>query len=182
MKKFGLIGLAIISAISVAPAALAADAYAPMPLSSGESLGVYDHADFDWTGFYGGIYGAAQTNPGGWGYGAGLALGVNKQTDYFVLGAEVALHGLTINTPNRAYGQILARGGLVVTDELLAYGAVGYGVDFGPTDNQHVLVGGGLEYAVSENVTLRGQYLYGFAANATSTPINQVTLGANWHF
>lgn len=182
MNTIGTIGLAVVAAIAVTPAALAADAYAPIPLSSGEALGIYDHADFDWNGFYGGLYGVAQTNPAGWGYGAGLALGVNKQIDYFLLGAEVAVHGLTINTANRGYGQILARGGLVLTDELLAYGAVGYGLDFGPLNNQHILVGGGLEYAVTENVSLRGQYLYGIPANGTSTPINQVTFGANWHF
>lgn len=142
----------------------------------------YDDSQFDWSRFYVGIFGAGQDYAGTWEYGAGINAGVNAQFDFYLLGGEVAISALTDGTTSRAYGQVLARGGLVVTDEVLVYAAGGYGIDLSTAPDQHWLLGGGLEYAVTENISVRGQYLHGFASTAASTDTNQVTLGVNFHF
>jgi len=141
----------------------------------------YDDDQFDWSRFYIGAFGSAQDYAGAWEGGGGVLAGVNAQFDFYLLGGEVAISGLTDGNNSRAYGQILGRGGLVITDEMVAYGAAGYGVDFTAGD-RHILAGGGLEYAVTDAISVRGQYLHGFANTAASTDTNQITFGLNYHF
>ena len=61
------------------------------------------------------------------------------------------------------------------------YGAVGFGTDAGAYNDNHVLAGVGLEYGVTDTVSLRGQYLHGFPVT-NANPIEQVTFGAEFHF
>lgn len=164
--------------------AFAADAITYQTSDGAMAVPVVD-SGFDWSGFYAGVYGAVQVSPSrGAQYGAGLDLGLNAQYDFYLLGAEVAAHGLTqgddADAP-AAYGQVLARGGVLVTDDVAVYAAAGYGLDLGPVDNSQWLLGGGLEMAVTDNVSLRAQYLHGFANTGEETT-NQVTIGANYHF
>ena len=171
----GVFGLAAVGT------ALAAEPIT-VPMSSGQdALSVSDATGFDWSGFYAGVYGVGQRQAGNTGYGLGALAGVNSQINFFLVGAEVAVEGLGGNTANNAYAQIVGRGGIVVTDQVLLYGAAGYGSGFTSGADSHLLLGGGLEVAVSDNVTVRGQYLYGSSING-SDPIQQVTLGANFHF
>lgn len=163
-------------------AAMAADLIT-IPTSTQAELPVHDDAGFDWSGFYAGVYGGIQNSPaGGMQYGAGLNAGVNAQFDFYLVGAEVAVKGLTDDgAGDTSYGQILGRAGLVVSDNVLVYGAGGYGIDLGPPAEEDVLVGGGVELAVTESISLRAQYLHGFPT-VGANPKNQFTLGANFHF
>lgn len=150
---------------------------------------VYDvGSSFDWNGFYAGANVGAQNNidasETAWTLGA--QVGVNATFDFFLVGAEVAIDGVFADPDMYAYGSALARGGVLITDELLAYGAVGYGSDFGATngDGDHILAGGGLEFAATDNVSIRGQYLYGWdqSNDAASSDIHKFQIGANFHF
>ena len=141
-------------------------------------------AAFDWNGFYAGVYGVTRFSPGrGAQYGVGIDLGLNAQYDFYLLGAEVAAHGLNSGDGDSAtsYGQVLARGGVLVTDDVAIYAAAGYGLDLGPADTSQWLLGGGLEMAVSGNMSLRAQYLHGFD-NTGGETTNQITFGAQYHF
>ena len=66
------------------------------------------------------------------------------------------------------YGQILGVAGLVVTDDVLVHAADGYGIDLGAPDEADVLLAGGLELAVSENVSVEAQYLHGLAMDVVN--------------
>jgi outer membrane immunogenic protein len=163
--------------------ALAADAITYETSDGTLAMPVVD-SGFDWSGFYAGVYGVARFSPEGRAqYGAGLDLGLNAQYDFYLLGAEVAAHGLgeSDGATSTSYGQVLARGGVLVTDDVAIYAAAGYGLDLGPADNGQWLLGGGLEMAVTDNVSLRAQYLHGFT-NTGGETTNQVTFGANYHF
>lgn len=187
MNSLKTVAVAALLSTSAFGGALAADAIGtpPPPVPS---VPIVDDSGFDWNGFYAGISGGAQHNTDvdetNWTLGA--QVGVNTTFDFFLVGAEVAVDAVFDDAETYAYGSALARGGVLITDELLAYGAVGYGSDFGADegDGEHILAGGGLEFAATENVSVRGQYLYGWdqTDNATSGDIHKFTIGANFHF
>ncbi len=178
MSWLRITAVAVLMTSSGIAVAQAADAIT-LPVTTTEALPVYEDSSFDWTGFYAGVYGAGQFSAGnGEEYGVGLLAGANYAFDFFVLGAEMAVHTLNADS---SYVEALGRGGVIVTDEILLYAAGGYGVDAGPPDQSHALVGGGLELAVTEDISVRGQYLHGFAVTG-GNDIDQVTLGANFHF
>jgi outer membrane immunogenic protein len=173
--------LAIAALIAAAPAAVHAADPLAVALSTDNALPVTD-TEFDWNGFYAGVYGVTQMSPaGGTQFGLGLDLGVNARFEFVLVGAEVAVHGLAGGAGGSAYVQALGRAGVAATDDLIVYAAGGLGVDIGPIGGTDALVGGGLELAVTDAVTLRGQYLHGFAITGAN-PKNQVSVGANFHF
>lgn len=149
---------------------------------------IVDDSNFDWNGFYAGVNASAENDidesETNWALGA--QAGVNTTFDFFLAGAEVAIDGVFDDPDMYAYGSALARGGVLITDELLAYGAVGYGTDFGAAEGtgDHILAGGGLEFAATENVSIRGQYLYGWdqSNDAFSSDVHKFQVGANFHF
>lgn len=174
-------GLAIAVLIAAAPAAVRAADPLAVALSSDNSLPVAD-TEFDWNGFYAGVYGVTQFSPaGGAQVGIGVDLGVNARFEFVLIGAEVAVQGLGGGVGPGAYVQGLARAGLVATDDVVLYGAGGLGVDVGPVGGTDALLGGGVELALTDAVSLRGQYLHGFAITGAN-PKNQVSVGANFHF
>jgi len=176
------LALAALLGVAAIPGARAADAIT-VPIAD-SPMPVYNQPNYDWTGFYAGIYGVGEwTATPTSQYGVGLMLGYNQQLDYFVLGAE----GDVQTTWNSAgtqfiYGQGLVRAGLVVTDQLVAYVAGGVGSDFAAAPQVHGLVGAGLEYAVSDEFSVRAQYLYGIPLNAGTTGKHQATVGVMYHF
>ena len=93
----------------------------------------------------------------------------------------MALQGLTGGTISTAYGQVLGKAGIVITDDVLLYAAAGYGIDLGAPAEDDLLVGGGVEMAVADQVSVRAQYLHGFPITGAN-PKDQVTLGAHFHF
>ena len=64
---------------------------------------------------------------------------------------------------------------------MLVYAAAGYGTSLAGPAESDLLLGGGLEYAVSEDVSFRAQYLHGFPITG-GNPKDEVTLGAHFHF
>jgi outer membrane immunogenic protein len=180
MSLYRTAALATLMGFIPAAGAYAADAIA-LPVAD-QAVPIYDDAGFDWNGFYAGIHGLGQISPlGGTQYGLGVQLGVNAQFDYVLLGAEVALQAVTGGNVSTAYLELLGRAGVLVTDDVALYAAAGYGIDLGAPAEEDLLVGGGVEFAVTEDVSLRAQYLHGFAVNG-GNPKDQVTLGANFHF
>lgn len=155
-----------------------------VPTSTPAEMPIYEQPGFDWSGFYAGVYGGAQSGAtSGTQYGLGVQAGVNAQFDFYLVGAEVAVHGLAGGSVGEtSYGQILGRAGLVVSDDVLVYAAGGYGIDLRPPDEQDVLLGGGVELAVSDTVSLEAQYLHGFPLDGASNGKDQFTFGANFHF
>lgn len=182
MNQFKLMALAALATSLSIGAAMAADLIT-VPTSTPAVMPIYDEPGFDWSGFYAGVYGGTQNSAvGGTQYGLGAQAGVNAQFDFYLLGAEVAVHGVTGGSVgDTGYGQILGRAGLVVSDDVLVYAAGGYGLDLGPPNEQDLLVGGGVEFAVTDSITVDAQYLHGFPVNGGSAK-DQFTVGANFHF
>jgi len=181
MRKSRKIALATLATTLMTGSAFAADLIT-VPTSTPAELPVYEDAGFDWSGFYGGLYGGIQnSDDGGMQYGLGAMAGVNAQFDFYLLGAEVAVQGLTGGNLDTSYGQLLGRAGLVVSDNVVVYAAGGYGIDLGVPDESDVLAGGGVELAVSDNMSVRAQYLHGFPVQGDN-PKDQFTVGAAFHF
>lgn len=155
-----------------------------IPTSTQAELPVVENVGFDWSGFYAGVYGTAQNGAvSDTQYGLGVHAGVNAQFDFYLLGAEVAVSGLPANgtVGETTYGQVLGRAGLVVSDNVLVYGAGGYGIDLGVPDEQDALLGGGVELAVTDAISVRAQYLHGFPVQGGNDK-DQFTVGASYHF
>ena len=161
--------------------AMAADLIT-IPTGNAVEMPVYEEPGFDWSGFYAGLYGVGQNSEvAAAQYGLGVQAGVNAQFDFYLLGAEVAVHGLTGDAGNTSYGQILGRAGLVVTDNVLIYAAGGYGIDLGVPEEDDALLGGGLEVALTDSVSVDAQYLRSFPLSGDNAK-DQVSVGANFHF
>jgi outer membrane immunogenic protein len=181
MRLFHKLALTIASGIALTSASAAADSIA-YTTSTAAQMPVHDSVPFDWNGFYAGLYGTGRTSPmQGDQVGVGVGVGVNLAFDFYLVGAEVTLEGLTGDEGDTSYADLLARGGLLVTDDVLVYAAAGYGVDTGAPDETDFLLGAGAEFAVTDSLSLRAQYLHGFPVTGENGK-DQVTFGANFHF
>lgn len=175
---------------------------------------------FAWTGFYAGAhvgygwgYGASTTTGGlvfpGSGNGGlfGGQLGVNYQIGQFVLGLEADLayaaigrHSpLSIMIRNEMLGSVRARAGFA-HDRLLVFVTGGPGItraSFTATAGPETAtrsgwaVGGGGEYALTQNWTVRAEYIYyNFGTRPLGLPyagtmrnsVHTVKLGVNYLF
>ena len=171
--------VAVIAALSLTVGAQAADAI-NIDLA-GTEVPLYEGDAFDWDGFYAGVYGVGQGGGAGTALGAGVELGMNAQFEFVLVGGEIALQGLTDGATETIYGRVTGRTGLLLTDDVLVYAALGYGVDFGAAGNEDLLVGGGVELALQDNVSVRAEYLRGLPIGG-GTPVDQITLGTRFHF
>lgn len=179
------LGLATLLLFGVgAGSALAADPIT-VPMSSTGVVPIVSDGGgkFDWDGFYAGVYGVAQGNSATDSQiGLGLDAGVNAQLDFFLVGGEVALEGLTNDELDTAYGKVLGKAGVTLTDDVLLYASAGLGADLGGgTVSSNLLLGGGVELALTDDLSVRAQYLHGFTITGDNET-DQVTLGANFHF
>jgi outer membrane immunogenic protein len=167
--------------LSALPAiALAADPITVPIDSSGRSIPLTSGGT-NWSGFYAGVFGVARHSPAnGAQAGLGLTTGVNAQIDFVLVGAEVSLQGLTGDSVDTAYGEVVGRTGLVLNDDVLLYAAAGYGWDLAGGESD-MLAGAGVEFAVNDELSLNAQYLRGFD-QVGDNPKDQVTLGARFHF
>jgi outer membrane immunogenic protein len=170
--------IAVAAVIAATPASALATDMLTVPTSANDNLPVAN-SGFDWNTFYAGVYGIAQSSPvGGGQYGIGVDVGVSSRLEFVLVGAEVTLQALT-GAGSTIYGEGVGRAGIALTDDLVLYGAGGIGSDFaGQTD---ALIGGGLEVAVTDTVTVDARYLHGIAVSGAN-PKEQVKVGANFHF
>ena len=182
MRLFNtLAAAALITTAGLGAGAVQAADLITMPVSSSPvEIPVAD--TYDWNGFYTGVYGVAQNSPA-WGtqYGVGINAGVNAQFDFFLVGAEVAVQGLTGGALDTTYGQVLGKAGVVITDSVMLYAAAGYGIDLGAPAEEDALVGGGVELALNDSMSVRAQYLHGFPISG-GNPKDQFTVGAHFNF
>lgn len=182
MQRLTLSTITLLAMAGSLSPAMAAD-IGTVPTSSALELPIAGERGFDWSGFYAGVYGGAQGSPvGGTQLALGIDAGVAAQFEFYLLGAEVAVHGIAGgDAGTSSYGQILGRAGLIVSDNVAVYAAGGYGIDLGASNEQDVLLGAGVELAVSDRVSVRAQYLHGFPLEGEN-PKDQVTVGASYHF
>ncbi|MGN6159562.1 MAG: outer membrane protein [Devosia sp.] len=174
MSLFNKLILAgLISAIPVA-------AHATDLLTSGSTLPVAS-SGFDWNRFYAGVYGVGQDSGAGGQFGAGVDLGVNARLEFVLVGAEVRVEGLDGGAGMTGYAQGLGKAGIALTDSAILYGAGGIGASFSGPSESDGLLGGGVELALTDNVSVDARYLHGFPITGAN-PKDQVTVGANFHF
>ena len=167
--------------LAAAPGAAQAVDLLSVPVSSADSLPVAD-AGFDWNGFYAGVFGVGQSSAvGGSQLGLGVDLGVNARLEFVLVGGEVAIQGLAGGTGATAYIEGLGKLGLAVTEDVVAYATVGLGTSLAGPAESDVLLGGGVAFAVSNDLTVDTRYLHGFALSGAN-PKDRVTVGANFHF
>ncbi|WP_127143674.1 outer membrane protein [Pelagibacterium montanilacus] len=192
MHSIKTVAVAALLSTTAFGGAFAADAIGlpPAPAATPAAVPVYDdQAGFDWSGFYAGVSVGGVTDysdDGETDITAGGHVGMNAAFDFFVVGAELGLDAVFEEDEMYAYGTVLGRAGVVLTDNLMAYGAAGYGSDFGADNGigEHILAGGGLEFAVTDDVSVRGQYLHGWeqTEDAGSEDMHKFTVGASFHF
>ncbi len=179
MKKFLLAGAASFLMLGAASAAdlpsVEEPAFSPVPQAA---------PMFTWTGFYGGAnlaYGFGEFTPGGlglndaWGFAGGLQLGYNYQINQVVVGAEadwsLANIGDTaggVEATINNFGTIRGRVG-IAADRFMPYITGGYA--FANTEVRAAggsdtafhngwVVGAGVEYAWTNNITTKLEGLY----------------------
>lgn len=166
--------------LALPSAGMAADAITVPIDSTGRSFPLSDSTT-DWSGFYAGVYGVAQrSDDNGVQAGPGITAGVNAQIDFVLVGAAVSLHGLTGDAVDTAYGEVVGRTGLVLNDDILLYAAAGFGWDLAGSESD-ILAGGGVEFAVNDELSLNAQYLRGFDQTGDNSK-DQLTFGARIHF
>jgi outer membrane immunogenic protein len=159
---------------------------------------IYEAAGFDWEGLYAGVRLGGQfvgTDPAGYAaqvnnttYGVvGAAVGVNFiPVDPILVGVEVTgdyLWGNNVTSSSEFFANL--RVGAVVTDAALVYAIGGVGV--ANTNNVSTGVyqlGGGVEFAVTDAVTVRGE-LVGqgdFNNGGDFFSAAKATVGVFYHF
>jgi len=189
MKALKTAALATLLSTTALGGVLAADAITPLPPAPVAQVPVFDEPGFDWAGFYAGASFGGENNidTTDTNLTLGGQVGANFVYDYFVLGAEVGIDAVFDDAETYATGEIIGRAGAIVTDNILVYGALGYDTDFDAVNGagDHILAGGGVEMAVTDNISVDGRYLYGWEQSGAADPASDVhkfTLGANFHF
>jgi outer membrane immunogenic protein len=163
---------------------------------------IYAPAGFDWEGMYvgvraggqfttdaaTGVYGVSDSSTT---YGViGAAVGVNFiPVDPVLLGVEVTGDYLWGGTIVESTGEFFAnlRVGAVVTDSALVYALGGVGTQLqGGTSRGVYQLGGGVEFAVSDAVTVRGEIVgqgdFDNAGTDAFFETAKATVGVFYHF
>jgi len=167
--------------IAAIPVAAHATDLLSVPTSGNDAVPVAD-SGFDWNGFYAGVFGAGQLSPlGGAQLGAGLDLGANARLEFVLLGAEVSVRGLGGGAGTTVYGEALGKAGLAITDDAIVYAAGGLRTSLAGPAEADGLLGGGVELAMTDNLSVDARYLHGFPISGAN-PKDQITVGANFHF
>jgi outer membrane immunogenic protein len=159
---------------------------------------IYESAGFDWDGLYagielGGLFNgspAVGTQPASTTQGVvGGVVGVNfTVADPVIIGLEVQGDYVWGSAADAGLFLALARVGAVLTDEVLVYASGGVGVinRAGTSEGVYAL-GGGVEFAVTDSVSIRGEVLgLGDFSNAGPTDnffeSAKATVGIFYHF
>ncbi|WP_424981140.1 outer membrane protein [Maritalea sp. S77] len=150
MKKV-LIGLMALG-IASSPA-LAAD-----PIVYPTTSPVVTSSTFDWDRFYLGLS-VGSMNDGAQYFGFGGLAGLNMQSGDWVFGLEVQGSAYYDGgTYTGALYDVFGRAGYLVAPEALLYASGG--VVFNGTGDTFAGIGGGIEFAVHDDVTFGGEYTY----------------------
>ena len=154
---------------------------APAPV---EPAPTYNSTGFDWDGFYMGLGVTGLTFPsvGQNGGMIDVIAGVNMTSGDFLFGAEAWVGGYSLGPAlSGVVGGAEARVGYLVSPEALVYlSGGGYAFDMGSTFGT---LGGGVEFAVSDNVSVDLEYKYWGWSNVPGVAVGH-TVGAslNWGF
>jgi len=159
---------------------------------------IYEAAGFDWDGLYAGVQaGGFFADDDAFGdetYGVvGGHVGVNfTVADPIILGAELQGNYIWNSDEDVSAGEFLALGrvGAVVTDSVLVYAAGGVGTvfsdDFEDDDSEATYaLGGGVEFAVTDSVSIRGEVLgigYFDDGGDDFFDATRATVGVSYHF
>lgn len=171
MKSLGL-GIAATLFLATAPA-LAADLVVDVP--------AIEMATSNWDGAYAGFGASAYAGTLSRGVNIAGIIGANK-----TIGENGLVGGELYVAPGIDNGLGLfvvlgaeARGGFLVNDTALIYGAAGIeGDSFGSIFGT---LGGGVEFAMTDDLSLDIEYKHQFGLN-TATQLNQLGASLNWHF
>lgn len=143
-----------------------------------------DDAVFNWTGLYAGlgVKGSSLSdgvNTDTTGY-INLEVGANAQIDSIVLGVEGWVGGYAISAGGSGVaGGLEARAGYLLTESVLLYGTVG-GIVYDAGAN-YGSIGAGLEFAVTDNMSIDVDYEYwGWSNNGYTGHVFGAS--ALWHF
>lgn len=202
MKNTILAGVSLVALLAVPAAAAdlsyrAPAAYAPAP------------APFTWTGFYLGANAGYGWGTAGWspdidGFIGGLQAGYNWQgASPFVIGVETDIQYSDVSSGVYTldyFGTLRARLGYAF-DQILVYGTGGFAYGSGTYETWGLsnsknqtgwTIGGGAEYAINNNWSLKGEYLYVDLGDATYQTIdgpravgvstNVLRAGVNYRF
>ena len=137
---------------------------------------------FDWDGFYAGVGVSGSVWGGGArSIGGSLSVGANATFDNFLVGVEGSAHYGYSNATND-WGYVLGlegRAGYLAAPEVLVYlsGGAAY-LDPAPSD-WYATVGGGVEFAVTDQMSVDVQYRYLWASTSSA---NSVGASVLWHF
>ena len=138
-------------------------------------------AGFDWNRAYAGIFGAAQAEPGpAFGAGAGFDVGVDSRFEFLLTGARLAVRGTVGGAGDSAALDATGRLGVLLSDDLLVYGAGGLGVGLVPNHQAVALVGAGVEMAVGNDLSIDTRLMHAVPMSGANAS-EQFTIGANLH-
>lgn len=182
MKKL-FIGLSSVALVAgMGASALAADYGTPMM----EEPVMMTDPGFDWDGLYAGmgIAAASFTGPGPSGTDGFVrfVLGANMTVDSFLFGAEGWVGGYTTisgaGMSGYAYGGQVRAGYLATPDVLLYGSADAFTYDAG---GQYAGIGAGVEFAVTDNMSLDTHYTY-YGWSNTGFTGHEISGTLNFHF
>jgi outer membrane immunogenic protein len=142
---------------------------------------IYESPLFNFEGFYAGVQGGGYFYNGGGNGLVGVVAGANfAVSDAILAGLEFQGDAIYENSNTWTYDALLlAHLGAVVTDQVLVYAAAGVG----SVDGQSAYaLGGGVEVAVSDSVSVRGEVLGLGAWNNSNWSTGRATVGVLFHF
>ncbi|AVX04555.1 outer membrane protein [Maritalea myrionectae] len=170
------ISIAMLASAAMTAGASAADPvidYTPAPTAAP----AYSNPGFDWNRFYAGVNGA-YVNAASDVWGIGAIAGMNTQFDEMVFGFEVgAQANYDGGTYYGAQYDLTGRAGYLVSDDVLLYAVGGIGHHFGDAVG---ILGGGIEFAVSDDVTIGSEYNWSVYSGGTSS--HAIDAKARWYF
>lgn len=168
----------------LAGTAFAADLTIPV-----EDVPVIDNT-FNWEGAYVGVQGGVEYFDSEYIYAAAdVFVGYNfLVSENILLGVEASFGAIADEYDT--YGQIfvLGRAGVLVTPDVLLYGVAGAGYEWYWGDPDYYddtlyQIGAGVEFAVADNITLRGQITgVGYFDDSDLFESARATVGVAFHF
>lgn len=165
MTKLRTILTGALAGLVMATGAVAQDAYG------------YDSTVFNFEGFYAGFYGGGNWTAASLAPSAGVMAGVNfAVTDFVLAGVEVQAGG-NFATPTTYDALMLAKIGMLLSDDAMVYATVGAG---SVASAWGYAAGGGVELALMDGLSARGELLATGAFGAAPTAAKG-TVGLMWH-